>query len=176
MKTSNTLILVNGFGGAGKSTIGKILLEEISPSAFIDFDWLIEVRPWEYNEPLFNLGLRNAAALIRNYFECGHTNVILASGCGKQHHLDFLLSQLLPQPKIFWFFLETSREELKRRRVIRNRDGADAIDQFDFLEEKIGQYEGKVKASNLSAFEIRTDSRTARELALDIKRIIEEDG
>jgi shikimate kinase len=171
---SNTLILINGFGGAGKSTVGKIILDEISPSAFLDFDWLTHVRPFEYNDALFELGLRNAAALIQNLFDSGHTTVIVASGSAKQRHLDYLLSQLSVCPRTLWFFLQTSREELKRRRIVRNRDGADTAEMFDFLEEKIGPYEGIVKGINLSAFEIQTDGRTSREVALDIKMIFQE--
>lgn len=170
----NTLILINGFGGAGKSTVGEIILDVISPSAFLDFDWLTHVRPFEYNDALIELGLRNAAALIQNFFDSGHTTVILASGCAKQRHLDYLLSRLSVYPKTLWFFLQTSRDELKRRRIMRNRDGADTAAMFDFLEEKVGPYEGIVKGINLSALEIQTDGRTPREVALDIKMVYEE--
>jgi hypothetical protein len=47
-------------------------------------------------------------------------------------------------------------------------------EKIDFIEEKIGPYEGIVKGINLSAFEIQTDGRTSREVALDIKMIFQE--
>ena len=60
-----TLILINGQGGAGKSTTAKTLLRMLRPAAYIPADSLVSVEPFEWNDALLGLGIRNAALLIR---------------------------------------------------------------------------------------------------------------
>jgi len=60
-----TLISINGRGGSGKSTIGRLLTHELDSAAFFDFDFVTVVNPWEYGEELFRLGHVNSADLIQ---------------------------------------------------------------------------------------------------------------
>lgn len=154
------LLLINGGAGSGKTTTARALLSRVESSAFLDFDPLITVNPWEYREELIDLGLRNAADLIENFFESGYGTVILSSGTGSRPHLERLLGLLADRPRVNWIYLEVDPEERRSRKVGRARDGADSAEAFDFIENKIGRYEGPPDVAGVRCHEIRAGGLT----------------
>jgi hypothetical protein len=167
------LILINGLGGAGKTEVGRGLLIALPSSALVDFDALTCVNPFEYADSLFELGHKNAAVVTENFYHAQYCHVIMCGGCGTQRQLDQFLSLLPERPEILWFFLATSSEERRRRKVSRGRDDSDKPEWFDFLEAKVGPYEGLVTGSRVRAFEIRTDGKALNQVVLELKVIVE---
>lgn len=166
------LILINGLGGSGKTTVGRLLLDLLPSAAYFDFDSVTCVSPFEYGEPMFELGHRNAAAVAKNFLSAGYDSVVMCSGCGSQKHLDQFLSLLPERLPVFWFFLQASKDERKRRKSLRARDGADNEAHFDILEAKIGSYAGLVSGPGVKAFEIISEGKPAEKVALELESII----
>jgi hypothetical protein len=129
----NRLILINGCGGAGKDTSGRLLLEELPRSALIDIKALSMTNPWEYSD--FQLGLRNAAAIIKNFFEEGFDHVIFSGGLNSQDRVDYFFEQSLPDLQTFYCWLDVPKETRDRRRIGRNRDKGDGAQYLDKIDE-----------------------------------------
>lgn len=85
------LILVNGFPGAGKTTISRKLYEELNDGALIDTDHLMHGRPWEADR-IFPIALKNGLAAARNFYDSGFDTVILA-GCVHTKELFSLVAE-----------------------------------------------------------------------------------
>jgi hypothetical protein len=74
------LLLVNGLPGSGKTTISRLLCEELKPAAWIDTDDLMHVRPWANEDQRFIGTLRRGLLIAKDFFESGISTVIVA-GC-----------------------------------------------------------------------------------------------
>ena len=166
------LILINGFGGSGKTSVGRLLLDALPSSALLDFDALTCVNPFEYGEQLFQLGHRNAAAVTEVFLKARYQHLIMCGGCHTQRHLDGFLSLLPRELGVSWFFLITSSEERRRRKIARSRDDADKSEWFDELEAKEGLYEGLVSGPNIEAFELLTERKTPAQVMSELKEIL----
>jgi predicted kinase len=119
------LILIMGPPGVGKTTCARGVFNALDCAAFLDMDSFITVEPWEYGPALFTLGLKNVGAVATNMFSEGHTQVVLSGGVDNQESMDEFTQYLPPIDSIYYFWLTATTETLSRRRVLRNRDGAD---------------------------------------------------
>lgn len=167
------LILINGFGGSGKTEVGKLLLTALPSAALFDFDSITCVNPFEYTDRLFQLGHKNAAAITENFLLEDYQHIIMCGGCSTQRHLDNFLSLLRRRPEVNWFFLVTSSEERRRRKVARSRDDADKPEWFDALEAKEGPYKGLVTGRAVHAFELHTNGKTPEQVMLELTANLE---
>jgi hypothetical protein len=86
------LILINGCGGAGKERTGRELLRKLPRAALLDIKGLSSTNPWHFED--FELGIRNAVSLIRNFAEKGWPQIILVGGVNSSDRLSYLLSEL----------------------------------------------------------------------------------
>jgi predicted kinase len=120
-----TLILVMGLPGVGKSTCARGVFNALDCAALLDMDNFITVEPWEYGPALFTLGLQNAGAIATNMFRVGYTQIVLSGGIGNQESIDEFRQYLPPIQSVHYFWLTATPETLSKRRVLRNRDGAD---------------------------------------------------
>ncbi len=125
------LIVIGGCGGAGKETTGSLLYTALDSCAWIDSKWLIRVQPWEYDEPLHRLGVRNAASVANNYYAAGFTQVILSGGVASQSRLDLLLDLVEGDPLVDYVWLHADKPVRDRRRLGRQRDDADQAQYLD---------------------------------------------
>lgn len=71
------IILINGQGGTGKTTVSNALKNKLANSAFIDADALMSVNPFEF-EKLTGLMHKNAQNLIINFAQAGYENIVTA--------------------------------------------------------------------------------------------------
>ena len=116
--------------GVGKTTCARGVFNALDCAAFLDMDSFIMVEPWEYGPALFTLGLKNVGAVATNMFREGHTQVILSGGIDNQELMDEFRRYLPTIESIHYFWLTATPETLLRRRVSRNRDGADIDSSF----------------------------------------------
>ncbi len=130
----NSLILINGCGGAGNETTARLLLGRLRPSAWIDIKALIKVEPWVYDETLLDLGARNGAALAGNFMRAGYPQVIFSGGVGNQHALDLICVLASAADHVYYFWLHADKAIRDRRRLARARDAADRPEYLDAVD------------------------------------------
>lgn len=128
------VIAIGGQGGSGKTAVGKALVLEIKPSAYVGADALMTVNPFEVNEALEDLGLKNALAMISNFHGAGYDLVVLAGLIRNQRVLDELVSQLPPSVQFTFIWLRASKQVRDQRRLRRSRDDADKVEWVDFVD------------------------------------------
>ncbi len=61
------LIILNGTMGAGKTTVGRLLMQKLQPSAFLDGDWCWDMNPFVVNEENKAMVLDNITHLLKAY-------------------------------------------------------------------------------------------------------------
>lgn len=160
----NHLILINGCGGAGKDTTGRLLLKSFSKAALLDIKGLSLVEPWVYSD--FHLGLRNAATLVRNYKDAGYPNIIFSGGINSQERFDFFASLLPKGISIKYFWLDVPKSKRDKRRILRNRDEGDAARYLDDID-KVFTDPGNLIVLD-SSFERIEASRMSPEQVVDV--------
>lgn len=70
------IIFINGSINSGKSTVGKLLADEIPNTAFLEIDNLSEMIDWMSIDQAVPINLENAISLIKNFNNKG-LNVIV---------------------------------------------------------------------------------------------------
>ena len=135
------LIIINGAPGIGKTTIGRLLHNRLSNSAFLDGDEVWRINPFEVNEKTKSLVEKNITLVLRNYFEAGYEYVILAWVLHQQSIIDRLVSHLDDlKPEIHIFTLVADESTLVARlqddaQTTRNPDTAtDRLRQSQLME------------------------------------------
>jgi guanylate kinase len=73
------LVIIAGQEGTGKTTIVRALLPYVRPGAAIDAEDVGQVNPWQWDSAFKNLLWDNVAALVRNFWRAGYTDVIAGS-------------------------------------------------------------------------------------------------
>lgn len=161
------IILINGQGGTGKTTVAGILKNEIENSAYIEADSLVAVNPFEF-EKLGPLVHKNAVSLITNFAETGYETIVTAGLTRNQEQLDDFLKVLNVKAEIVFVWLRASKEARLARRKARGRDGADNEEHFEFINtiypdvEMLDVKEGKY-------IDIDTSSKSIQEIVDEIK-------
>lgn len=160
------VIFISGCGGAGKDTTGALLLERLDRGALLDLDALIRVSPWEFAQPLRNLGIRNGAAVIRNFIEERYELIILLGGLTEEAELRLLEENLPDDTRISLIWLSVPKPLRDSRRIKRARDEGDKpqhLDQIDRvltdpgqLNPRTGEY-FRIEAETLSPSEVVTE-------------------
>jgi hypothetical protein len=168
------LILVNGRGGSGKSACSRHLFDTMDSAALIDFDSLTTVHPFNVGEELFALGLGNAAGLIANFMSANYGAIIMSAGTGCQRHVDYLLDRIPSPDRLYWIWLAANKEVRDKRRLIRARDGADKIEELDYVDEVMESYFGPVEIAAGVCQEIDTDDVTTDEVVEKILTMVDE--
>jgi len=171
---STKLVLINGLGGSGKTTCGRLLCERMDSCAYFGIDMLTTVKPFEFGEDLIKLGLRNAAGLISNFFDAGYEAVVMSSGTGCQRHVDYLLNLISLPDHVYWIWLTASKAERDKRRLARSRDGADKPEWLDYVNGVVEPYVGPVKIEGGICREIITDVLAPDEIVERILKIVGE--
>jgi len=127
------LILINGNGGAGKKTNSQLLYSKLPDSAWVHMKWILALKSWEPTERFTNLGLRNAAAVINNYFPEGVEQVIFSGLIDSQQVLDRFLSLIEYECSVYFFWLHADKSTLRERLINRARDSGDEPAFVDYL-------------------------------------------
>lgn len=86
------IIFINGSINSGKSTVAKLLAEQIPKTALLEIDVLREMVAWMPLEESVPLNLKNTVSLIKN-FVVQNLNVVVPYPLSKGNH-SFLLAEL----------------------------------------------------------------------------------
>lgn len=161
------IILINGQGGTGKSSVANTLKNSLSNSAYIDADALVAVNPFKFGE-IDNLMLKNAASLISNFTTKGYQYIITAGLTRNQELLSKLLELLDQEVAIVFVWLRADKEVRMSRKIKRNRDGADNLEHFEFVD-KLYPDIARFDIQNGVYLEIDTSSKSIEEVTSEIK-------
>ncbi|MSU54693.1 MAG: hypothetical protein EXS48_02595 [Candidatus Staskawiczbacteria bacterium] len=165
------IILINGQGGAGKTSVSKELLKELKNSAYFDVDFLVATNPWEFGDATDNLAIKNAISLINNFFEKGFENIIVSGLTRNQKLLDKFTEQLNKGISILFIWLRANKETRLSRKEGRGRDDADKKEHFNFLDKLMPDVES-IEVKNGRSIFIEISSKTIQEIVSEIKKVI----
>ena len=73
-----------------------------------------------------DLGSRNAAAVINNYFDVGIKRMIYSGNVNSQRTLDYLMSLIAHEYEVDYFWLDVDRDVRYNRLLNRARDSGDS--------------------------------------------------
>jgi hypothetical protein len=163
------LILINGCGGSGKDTTGRLLLARLKSAALVDIKALIRVEPWEFGEKITDLGVRNAASLITNFAESGYRQIILSGGLATQKSLDLLMSSIPDSLRVHYFWLEVPKSVRDMRRVQRQRDEGDKVQHLNHIDSVFSD-PGPLLVSGGNYYRILPALRSPDQIAEEILR------
>jgi thymidylate kinase len=158
------LILINGNGGSGKKTNAQLLYSKLPDAAWIHMRWLLALKSWAPTERFTDLGLRNAAAVINNYFSEGVEQVIYSGLINTQQALKRLLSLIEDKCSVSYFWLHADKSILRQRLIKRARDDGDKPEFVDYL---LSTYHGQpplIAMSDASYFVIDTNSKPPEQI------------
>jgi broad-specificity NMP kinase len=65
--SSKTLVIVNGTMGVGKTTTCRLLLERLTPGAYLDGDWCWNINPFAVTAENQDMVIGNIVHLLRGY-------------------------------------------------------------------------------------------------------------
>lgn len=164
------LILINGQGGAGKSTTARHLLRMLHPAAYIPTDSLISVEPFEWGEELLSLGMRNAHLLIRSFADTGYDYIILCGLLPNQTLLNRFLAEMEPRHSVLYAWLRATQETRDQRRLQRARDDADQQQHFNFLDKLIPDLTQPLNVPDGAFIEVDTSNLTPDQVAQEIRK------
>lgn len=161
------IILINGQGGTGKTSVAGILRNETPNSAYIEADSLVAVNPFEFAK-LGPLLIKNAVSLMHNFAEEGYETIITAGLTRNQEQLDEFLNVLGLKVEIVFVWLRANKETRLARRTARGRDGADNEEHFESMNKIYPDVETfDVKGGKL--LDIDTSSKSIQEIVAEIR-------
>jgi len=144
----NKNIILTGFMGSGKSTIGRILAKKLEHSYFLDTDALIEHFENRAISDIFaNEGeeyFRDAEKRVFNWIKNDVKNAIISTGGG----LPMFVSEIKEAGKVFYLKVEfddivnrLDEEEIKKRPLFSDLDKAkELFDKRDEVYTKLADY------------------------------------
>lgn len=162
-----TLIVLNGPMGVGKTTVGKELCRQLTPSIFLDGDWCWDLHPFSVTEATKALVLRNIQALLRQDLDCPEVEyVVFVWVLQLEETASALLDGLEEKARILRVTLEAGDDTLTRRV---QKDIAAGLRTPDSLERSLAYqrfYPGQ------GTLHLSTDGRSPAELADEIAGLV----
>ena len=161
-----TIILLGGFGGSGKSTTGWKLHESFANSALMEADHLFFIKPWEIGEKLGRIKLKNSLDVMRNFLDEDYEHVICIGLVWSQAELDAVVHEFVDRATIFMFWMHASKETRFERVLKRGEEG----DTKEFLEtvENTLKYPWPLQIASGNVFKIETDSKSPAAITKEI--------
>ncbi len=115
------LIILEGQEGAGKSTIIKAILPELTNGAAFDAENILQVNPFEYNLDFQKLAIQNSVSLIENFFTAGYRTVVAASFIGDIKQYDRFRKAFKKKTNIYIVMLVAPKSTRDQRRLKRKK-------------------------------------------------------
>lgn len=127
-----TIYLVGGTMGVGKTTVCRILKQQLPNCVFLDGDWCWDMDPFRVNEETKWMVMENICFLLNNFIRCSaYENIVFCWVMHEQAIIDGILERLhAEQCQVFWISLICSRKELEQRL---RKDVAAGIRQEDIV-------------------------------------------
>ena len=115
------IIFINGSINAGKSTVAKLLVQDLPNAALLEIDVLREMINWMPIDQAVPINLENAISIIRNFSSRG-IDVVVPYPISQKNH-DYIMDQLKDMStKIFIFTLAPKLETVLINRGTRELD------------------------------------------------------
>jgi guanylate kinase len=112
------IIFINGSINAGKSTVSKLLVKQLSNTALLEIDVLREMIDWMPLHDSIPFNLENAVSLIRNFIARG-LNVVIPYPLSQKDY-EYMISNLKDlHTKVFVFTLSPKLEKTVTNRGTR---------------------------------------------------------
>lgn len=161
------LILINGQGGTGKTSVAKSLLGKLKSSAYIEADSLVTTNPWEFGGKTDDLAISNAVVLVNNFLAAGFENIIISGLTRNQELLDKFLEKLNQPEEILFVWLRASENVRKSRKIGRDRDYADLEKHFAFINKVYPDIQSTELKSGKAIF-IDSSTKSIKEITFEI--------
>jgi len=116
-----SLLILCGQEGTGKSTVAKAITEYLRNGASFDAENMLQVNPFEFNDEFQALAIKNSIALIHNFYEAGYETVVAGSFIGNRNGYDRFRKLLSGKPNIIVVMLTTSKPVRDDRRIKREK-------------------------------------------------------
>jgi adenylate kinase family enzyme len=148
------IVIINGAPGAGKTKTAQFLFESTDKSAFVDGDWLLAINPEDRKEKR-HLRYKNIAAITRNYYEDGFTNIFISFVYTRPEDLSEQINLLKDLDQVLVFALIPNDEALRKRHA-EDTYKREEIESSVELNNKINELENieKIDNSNLPIEEV----------------------
>lgn len=115
------IIFINGSINAGKSTVAKLLVQDLPNTALLEIDTLREMISWMPIDQAVPINLENAISIIRNFSNRG-IDVVVPYPLSEKNH-DYIVSQLKDEnTKILIFTLAPKLDKVLTNRGTRELD------------------------------------------------------
>lgn len=155
------LILISGSPCVGKSSAGDLLFQMYENSAYLDGDWCWCVNPFSVEDPRLREGDKAMSAVLSNYLRLDFGYVVFCSVVLMYENIrEAILRDVPGDFQTIGFTLTCSEETLRQRHKARG-DGNEC--SMEWL--RLPHYPGD--------HVIYTDGKTPRQVAAEMKRIID---
>lgn len=115
------IIFINGSINAGKTTVAKILVKELSDCALVEIDVLRDMIGWMPIDQAVPINLENAISVIKNFSKRG-LNVVVPYPLSQKNY-DYIMGELKDlNTKIYVFTLSPKIEKTLTNRGTRELD------------------------------------------------------
>jgi broad-specificity NMP kinase len=156
------LIIISGSPCVGKTTAAEILFELYENSAHLDGDWVWRVNPFSIDDPRLRNGDKNMSFVLSTYLKSNFDYVIFSSVITMYESIrESILNDITAKNFIIVGITLTCSEETLTERHKNRGDNGEVSFQWLRLEPHPGD------------FVINTDCKTAEQIAVEMKNIVE---
>lgn len=129
------IILLSGFGGTGKTTVGNLLYDYLDNVALIEADELFHIKPFEIGEKMGRIKLRNTLDIMANFLEEEYHYIICIGLVWSQAELDAVTDKFSSYDHfLFWL---SANKETRFKRVIDRAEPGDTLSWLEKVEQTI---------------------------------------
>jgi shikimate kinase len=161
------IYIIGGTMGAGKTTIGLKLNEELPNSVFLDGDWCWYANPFQVTEETKKMVLDNICHQLNNFIHCSaYENIIFTWVMHEQSIIDAILNRLETMDcDVKCISLIVDEKNLKNRLIKDLAKGIRSADVIDRSLARIPMYE------SLSTIKIDTCNKSLENIINEIKSL-----
>jgi len=116
-----SLIIICGQEGVGKSTLAKAITSHLKNGASFDAENILQVNPFEFSAAFQALAIKNSVDLIHNFYAAGYEAVVAGSFINDRKGYDAFRKLLNVSPKIYIVMLNAAKQIRDDRRIKREK-------------------------------------------------------
>lgn len=166
------IILLSGFGGAGKSTVGEQLQERLASCARIEADDLILIKPFLIGEAMGRIKTKNVITVTQNFIAENFEHILIIGYVWSQRELDEIAKHFqTTRYEVHMFWLHASKEVRYSR--VKSRDkNTDSESWLDKVEGTVPYPLFPLKLDGGHFYKLDVDATTSEEVTKEILKCI----
>lgn len=165
------LIIVNGTMGVGKSTVCRQLLNDLTPSVYLDGDWCWNMNPFVVSEENKAMVLNNIAFLLNSFLKnSGYEYILFCWVIHEEGIFAEILRRLDTKDYKLYKFTLTCTEKALRERI--TRDIESGVRQTEVIGRSVARLP---LYSGMDTIKVDVSGITALQAAAEIGRIVKAD-